>query len=96
MEYKKASRIFERDVFHSNPYFLSMDFVVRLSNHKTHFDICYLILFMPQAIPEQPTPKKTVPFWLATAVLLIVAVIIVLIISFLVGDMTMPQPAICL
>ena len=48
---------------------------------------------MPQPIPRKPSPRRTVPFWLATAVLLIVAAVIVLIISFLVGDMTMPQIA---
>ena len=49
--------------------------------------------FMPQTNPKPITSKQIVPFWLAAATLLIVAAVIILITSFLVGDMTMPQIA---
>ena len=49
--------------------------------------------FMPQPIPKPITSKQIVPFWLAAATLLVVAAVIILITSFLVGDMTMPQIA---
>ena len=48
---------------------------------------------MPQLNPKPITSKQIVPFWLAAATLLIVAAVIILITSFLVGDMTMPQIA---
>ena len=49
--------------------------------------------FMPQTNPKPITSKQIVPFWLAAATLLVVAAVIILITSFLVGDMTMPQIA---
>jgi len=49
--------------------------------------------FMPQTNPKPITSKQIVPFWLVAATLLVVAAVIILITSFLVGDMTMPQIA---
>jgi len=49
--------------------------------------------FMPQTNPKPITSKQIVPFWLAAATLLVVAAVVILITSILVGDMTMPQIA---
>ena len=48
---------------------------------------------MPQLNPKPITSKQIVPFWLAAATLLVVAAVIILITSFLVGDMAVPQVA---